>query len=132
MQLLLTGVPLLLCIICIVAVYPFDLVQLLTLVIFECSYVLFMALLGLFLGVKMPILTWTNEIMVIKQGAPVIITLFGGFGYVALLFCCYILMPGWTLGFCRYISCFVVVNFVFSLYLYLWLRKKGVARLHNI
>ena len=132
MQLLLTGVPLLLCIICIVAVYPFDLVQLLILVIFETSYVLFMALLGLFLGVKMPILTWTNEIMVIKQSASVVITLFGGFGYIALLFIGYMLMPGWTLGFCGYISCFVIINFVFSLYFYLWLRKKGVARLHNI
>lgn len=132
MQLLLTGVPLLLCIICITFVYPFDLVQLLMLVLFETSHVLIMALFGLFLGVKMPILTWTNEIMVIKQGASVVITLFSGFGYVALLFCGYILMPGWTLGFCGYISCFITVNFVLSLYFYLWLRKKGVARLHNI
>lgn len=128
MQLLLTGLPLFLCIICIAIVYPINMM----IVLFEGSYVLLMALLGLFLGVKMPILTWTNEIMVIKQSASVVITLFGGFGYIALLFCGYILMPGWTLGFCRYISCFVIINFVFSLYFYLWLRKKGVARLHNI
>ena len=39
----------------------------------------FMALAGLFLGVKIPTLTWANEIMPIKQGAPVVIALFGGF-----------------------------------------------------
>ncbi len=31
-------------------------------------------------------MTWTNEIMPIKQGAPVVIALFGGFGYIMLLF----------------------------------------------
>ena len=36
--------------------------------LFTGSYVLLMALVGLFLGVKMPTLTWTNEIMPIKQG----------------------------------------------------------------
>ncbi|WP_295760076.1 hypothetical protein [uncultured Holdemanella sp.] len=97
MQLILTGVPLCLCIVCIVVVYHFDLLQLLMLVLFEGSYVLFMTLLGLFLGVKMPILTWTNEIVVIKQVASVVITLFGGFGYITLLLGGYLLLPGWTL-----------------------------------
>ena len=31
-------------------------------------------------------MTWTNEIMPIKQGAPVVIALIGGFGYIMLLF----------------------------------------------
>lgn len=132
MQLILTGVPLLLCIICIIIIYPFDLVQLLMLVLFEGSYVLFMTLLGLFLGVKMPVLTWTSEIMVIKQGAPVVITLFGGFGYIALLLGGYLLLPGWILGFCWYISCFVTLNLVLSIYFYLWLYEKGVARFYSI
>ena len=46
---------------------------------------LLMALVGLFFGVKMPTLTWTGEIMPIKQGAPVMITLFCGFGYREIL-----------------------------------------------
>lgn len=63
--------------------------------LFTGSYVLLMALVGLFLGVKMPTLTWTNEIMPIKQGEPVVITLFGGFGYMVLLFVGFMLLPGW-------------------------------------
>ena len=57
-----------------------------------------MALVGLFFGVKMPTLTWTGEIMPIKQGGPVMITLFGGFGYIVLLFVGFMLLSGWMLG----------------------------------
>ena len=128
MQLLLTGLPLLLCIVCMVVVYPIHSMQLLMLLLFAGSYVLFMALVGLFFGIKMPTLTWTNEVVLIKQGAPVMITLFGGFGYMVLLFVGFILLPGWILGFCWYMSCYVGANLFLFGWVYLWLRKKGVAR----
>ena len=122
------GVPLLLCIVCTEAVYSLHSMQLLMLLLFVGSYVLLMALAGLFVGVKMPTLTWTNEIVPIKQGGAVMVTLFGGFGYVILLFAGFMLLPGWILGFCGYISCFVGVNLLLSVWACLWLRKKGAAR----
>ena len=128
MQLLLTGLPLVLCIVCTAAVYPLRPTQLLMLLLFAGSYALLMALVGLSLGVKMPTLTWTNEIVPIKQGAPVMITLFGGFGYMVLLLVGFMLLPGWVLGFCGYMSCFVGANLFLSGWTCLWLRKKGVAR----
>ena len=127
MQLLLTGFPMLLCIVCIAAVYPLYLTQLLMIFLFAVSYVWLMTLTGLLLGVKMPVLTWTNEIMPIKQGASVMITLFGGFIYMALMFAGFMLLPGWMLGFCGYVSCFVGANLFLSVFTYLGLRKKGVA-----
>lgn len=132
MQLILTGLPMLLFIVCIAAVYPLYLSQLLIIFLFAASYVWLMALIGLLLGIKMPVLTWTNEIMPIKQGAPVMITLFSGFVYMALLFAGFILLPGWILGFCGYMSCFVGVNLFISVLAYLWLRKKGVAILGSL
>ena len=93
---------------------PLYSLQLLMIFLFTGSYVLLMALVGLFLGVKMPTLTWTNEIMPIKQGEPVVITLFGGFGYMVLLFVGFMLLPGWMLGFCGDMSCFVIVNVFLS------------------
>ena len=108
------GLPLFLCIVCTAAVCPLYSLQLLMIFLFTGSYVLLMALVGLFLGVKMPTLTWTNEIMPIKQGAPVVITLFGGFGYMVLLFVGFMLLPGWMLGFCGDMSCFVIVNVFLS------------------
>ncbi len=128
MQLLLTGLPLLLCIVCTAAVYSLHWMQLLMVLLFAGSYTLLMALAGLFLGIKMPILTWTSEIMPIKQGAAVLITLFGGFGYMILLFVGFLLLPGWILGFCGYMSCFVGANLFLSVWACLWLRKKSVAR----
>lgn len=128
MQLLLTGLPLLLCIGCTAAVYPLHPLYLLMLLLFAGSYTLLMALVGLFFGVKMPTLTWTSEIMPIKQGAPVMITLFGGFGYMVLLFVGFMLLPGWMLGFLGYMSCFVGANLLLSVPIYLWLRKQGAAR----
>ncbi len=46
-----------LCIGCIVVVYPMHLSQLLMVLLFAVSYVWLMTLIGLLLGVKMPVLT---------------------------------------------------------------------------
>ena len=128
MQLLLTVLPMLLCIVCAAAVHPMTPLELLLTVLFGLSYTLLMALLGLFLGVKMPTLHWTNELMPIKQGAPVMLTLFGGMGYTIVLFAGFLLLPGWMLGFSRYVSFFVGLNVIFSVCISLWLQKKGTAR----
>ena len=56
-----------------------------------------MAVFGLFMGVIKPVLTWTNELTPIKQSASVMVTMFGGFGYTALLFIGYMLLPGYSL-----------------------------------
>ena len=56
------------------------------------------------------------------------ITLFCGLGYIVLLFVGFMLLPGWMLGFERYISCFTGANLLLSVFIYQWLQKKGVAR----
>lgn len=128
MQFTLTALPLLLCIACIAITYHLPLLWLLVIVLFGVSYTLLAALSGLMLGVKMPTLTWTNEIMLIKQSAPVVITLFGGMGYTVLLFAGFLLLPGWMLGFAGYMACFIGVNVILCICNYLWLRKTGTAR----
>ena len=128
MQLVLTALPLLLCIVCAAIVYPMPPMYLLVIVLFAASYTLLSALSGLMLGVKMPTLTWTNELMPIKQSAPVMLTLFGGMGYTVLLFAGFLLLPGWMLGFSGYMACFIGVNVILCGCEYLWLRKTGTAR----
>ena len=73
-------------------------------------------------------LTWANELTPIKQSASVMITMFGGLGYTALLFIGYMMFPGYTLGYMLYISIFIVVNVVAGLTLYIWLKTKGCDR----
>jgi len=85
------------------------------------------ALAGLTLGVKMPVLTWTDQLMPIKQSAPVMLTLFGGMGYTVLLFAGFLLLPGWRLGFAGYAACFAAANLLLCAVLHRWLRKKGAA-----
>mgnify|MGYP002516048780 CR=1 FL=1 len=127
MQLILTILPLLICIACTAAIYPMHPLKALMILFFAGSYSLLMALIGLSLGVKMPTLTWTNEVLPIKHGRPVIIILFGGIGYTILLFAGFMILPGWMLGFCKYIGCFLFANLSLSACAYLWLRGKGIA-----
>ena len=108
-------------------VYPLGLVGLLVMAVFAASYALLGALAGLTLGVKMPVLTWTDQLMPIKQSAPVMLTLFGGMGYTILLFAGFLLLPGWRLGFAGYAACFAAANLLLCAVLHRWLRKKGAA-----
>lgn len=75
-----------LCMICTAVVCPFKIGQFVMMILQVLSYVFVMAVFGLFMGVIKPVLTWTNALTPIKQSASVMITMFGGFGYTALLF----------------------------------------------
>ena len=96
------------------------------------SFVLFSALFGLFLGVKMPNLNWKSEITPIKQSACVTFALFGGFAYTALLCVGYMLMNGWKLGFAGYMIGFGAVTLALCAVLYLWLKKRGCRLLASL
>lgn len=128
MQLILNGIAVMLSVICLAVVYPFHIGQFMIMILQVLSYVFVMAVFGLFMGVMKPVLTWTNELTPIKQSASVMITMFGGFGYTVLLFVGYMVLPGYTLGYMRYIGIFIVVNILAGLALYFWLRTKGCDR----
>ena len=125
MQMILTGIPVLFCTACIAFIYPFTPLELLLTVLVPMLYVLFSALFGLFLGLKMPNLNWTSEITPIKQSVGVMIALLSGFGYTVLLCGGYMLLNGWKLGFVGYMSLFGAVTLALCALLYLWLKKRG-------
>ena len=125
MQLILTEIPVLFCIICIAFIYPFNTLELILTALVPMLYVLLSALFGLFLGLKMPNLNWTSEITPIKQSAPVAIALFSGFGYTVLLCGGYMLLNSWKLGFVGYMSLLGAVTLALCGLLYFWLKKRG-------
>lgn len=125
MQLILTEIPVLFCIICIAFIYPFNTLELILTALVPMLYVLLSALFGLFLGLKMPNLNWTSEITPIKQSAPVAIALFSGFGYTVLLCGGYMLLNGWKLGFVGYMSLLGAVTLALCGLLYFWLKNMG-------
>lgn len=87
-------------------------------------YVVLMAALGLACNLKMPNLTWTSEIVPIKQGASVMIALFGGFGIIAILGVgYYLLMHVITPD--SYLAGAAAILLLADLFVINWLRKRG-------
>ena len=132
MQLILNSIPVMLCMICTAAVCPFKIAQFVMMILQVLSYVFVIAVFDLFMGVMKPVLTWTNELTPIKQSVSVMITMFGGFRYTALLFIGYMVLPGYSLGYTLYIGIFIVVNVVAGLTLYIWLKTKGCERFSEL
>lgn len=125
-QLLLSGVSALIGIVCIAFAYHFSGIQLLAVIAATMSFVSLMTLLGLFLGLKMPNLTWTSEVTPIKQSAGVLLEMLAGFVYAAILFVLYY-AAGYKLGFSAYMCCAAAVNLVLSALLHIWLKTRGAA-----
>ena len=124
MQLILTVIPAAVCIICACIVCSFTAVQLAALILIPLLFAVFSALFGLFLGLKMPNLTWTNEITPIKQSVAVMLALFSGTVYAVILGGAY-LTVGHQLPFALFAGCFAALELIPSAILYAWLKKKG-------
>lgn len=125
-QIILTAVPAAFAMVCIALVCSFTAVELVLSVVFAALSILLMALFGLFLGLKMPNLTWTNEVAPIKQSLAVMLSLFGGFMYSAAFGTVYFIV-GRLIGAAAYLAAASVLAFVLSALLWLWMKKKGAA-----
>ena len=87
-------------------------------------YTVFSAILGLTLGLGMPNMTWTNEIVPIKQSGSVMISLFGGWAYAIIIAVVYIII-GNKIGAVPYLSLILAVTAIISLVLYNRIKKRG-------
>lgn len=123
-QLLLTGIPALFCACCAAFLLPGQPLDALLLILTALLYTFFSACLNLFLGVRMPNLTWTNELVPIKQSINVMIGLLGGWAYAIALAGIYMAI-GWRIGAPAYLAAASLVTAALSTALYLWLKKSG-------
>ena len=128
-QLLLTGVPALVCFVCLLFIYPYSTLEILLTAFVLLAYVLFSALFGLLIGLMTANMTWTNEVTPIKQSAGVVFAMLSGFAYTILLCVGFMLLDGWKLGFTGYMSLCGGVTLALCVLLWLWLRNKGCRRL---
>lgn len=117
-QLLLTGVPVLFC------ALPGGAAEMALAVVAALLYTLLSALAALALGLKMPNLTWTNEITPIKQGGSVMLALFANWFYAIALGGLYFLC-GRALGAAAYLAIFAAVTAVVCALLLRWLKRRG-------
>ena len=123
-QLILTVFPAIFCFACAVIVYPFAPAQILVMLLVLISYTLLSALFDLFIGLKMPNLTWTNEITPIKQSLGVMLALFGGFVYAVAIPIAFFTF-GYKIGFAAFAGCYAAITLILCAILYIWLRKRG-------
>ncbi|MCQ2547764.1 MAG: hypothetical protein MJ145_02025 [Clostridia bacterium] len=90
------------------------------------SYVI--ADIGLILNLKMPNLTWTNETVPVKQGAPVVITLFGGWLVAMLVFGAFLglrLGLGVDIGASKYCDVILIILVLVHMLCDKWLKGTG-------
>ncbi|MCQ2463586.1 MAG: hypothetical protein MJ177_09345 [Clostridia bacterium] len=86
---------------------------------------------GLFINLKKPNFTWTNEIAPIKQSAGVVITLFGGWGVIVVLAALYLLLNTLVSPLIFLIICLAVLSAAAAGFT-LWVAKKGSVILNNL
>ena len=124
MQLVFTGIPMLVFLACALPVLGLSPVLSLLTAAGSLLSVLLLALFGLTMGLKMPNLHWTSEITPVKQGGSVALALLGGWAYA--------LLPGgaaMTLG--RNLhpavipAVFCLLTAVLCALLYAWLKNRG-------
>lgn len=94
-------------------------------------FILFMAVIGLVLNLKMPNLTWTNEAIPVKQSMGVMIALFGGWGLVLAFGAGYYLLMD-VLSPVVYLICAAFLLLVASVAAMIWLRNKGARIFENL
>ena len=86
----------------------------------------FSAAAGTVIGVRMPLLNWTNETAPIKQSGAVLTALLGGWGIIAAFAGIY-LLGGHRIGTALYLLIWTILFAVGTVILIRWLDTKGAA-----
>lgn len=124
MQLVFTGIPMLVFLACALPVLGLSPALSLLAAAGSLLSVLLLALFGLTMGLKMPNLHWTSEITPVKQGGSVALALLGGWAY-ALLPGGAAMALGRNLHPAVIPAVFCLLTAVLCALLYVWLKNRG-------
>lgn len=124
MQLILSALPMLFASLCAALILKTGTAVRLLIIVMPLVYTAFSAVLETVIGLKMPVLNWTNELAPIKQSGAVTISLFGGWGIWIVFFLLYMLI-GHRFGAAPYLAVWTVVFAVLGLIQLKWLDTKG-------
>ena len=118
------GVPLLFCALCAVITLPGGAAEMALAVVVALLYTLLSALAALALGLRLPNLTWTNEITPIKQGGSVMLALFVNWLYAIALGGLYFLC-GRYLSAAAYLALAAAITAAVCALLLRWVKQRG-------
>lgn len=123
-QLIITGIPMIFCQICMLLIMRASVIELILAMLIPIAFLVFITLFGMYLGIKRPNLTWTNEITPIKQSLSVAIAMFGGMA-VPVVMCAIYLVIAKPIGSVVYMCLVLALMLAGSGIFYMWLKKKG-------
>lgn len=83
-------------------------ILLMVLITAVCS--LFISQFGLLINLLMPNFNWSNETVVIKQGAAAMVTIFSSIGIVAIQFPLMVIIPSMSIAYLGYIIVMLAIN----------------------
>ena len=123
-QLLLTGLPMLFAGACAAVIADASPVLKALIVVQPLAFTAFAAVAGMILAVRMPLLSWTNELAPIKQSGAVAIALFGGWAVCIALAGVY-LLAGYRIGAEAYLGLWTAALAAAALLMLRGLDTKG-------
>lgn len=121
---ILTAVPCAFCSLCAAIALKSDIVTNLLIFVFPISFVTLFDLIGLSLNLKSPNLTWTNEVVPIKQSLSVFVSIFGGWIYAVGAIILYVILMEFVSGTVYLLGC-SIITLLFALALFSWSKRKG-------
>lgn len=119
-----TSVPTIILLLASKFVFDFDLLEWFIMFAVVMAFIMFMAELGLIMNLLKPNLTWTNEVIPIKQGLSVFVAMFGGMILVGGFALAYVLLDAFLSPVNFLILAAVVMLAAVALAEW-WLRTKG-------
>lgn len=123
-QILLSTIPAFFCAVCAVIVVRPDVATAVLMALLPLLFTVLAAFFGLFMNLKSPNLTWTNEIVPIKQSMAVMVTLFSGWIYVTLLLGGGFLLNG-KISSAVYLAICSGVTGALAALAYRWVKTRG-------
>ena len=126
LQLILTGGPTLFAGVCAAVTVSASVPVRLLVCLVPLFFAGFTAVLDTVIGVRLPVMNWTNELVPIKQSGAVILAMLGGWA-LSVVFCGLYLAVGYVLGAAVYLLLWVVLLSVGTLSLLRWLDTRGAA-----
>lgn len=130
LQLALTSIPALFCTLCLVLGAKASPLAALSTVAAVLAFTLFHGACGLAFGLKMPNLTWTNEIVPIKQSGAVFLSMIIGWVY-CILFAVAVFFFGGETGALFALVSAALASVLFAV-IFMWIKKKGVKIFENL
>ena len=125
LQLAVFAVPAAICAVCLGIAMQFDSTTIIYSAILAFSIESLLSAFGLFLNLKKPNFTWTNEATVIKQSAAVGISMFSGWGLGIAFFAVYYPLKD-LVSVNTYLLALIIITVFANRYINSWLKTKGV------